>query len=80
MDIFAKIRLSDSHYCGLFKLIKIELGGVETNVHAWKIYWSKTDKLKRDPSNAFHLKKSEAQQFHINGQMHFSFEESDLDL
>lgn len=78
MDIFAKIRLSDSHYCGLFKLTKLEIGGVSTDVYVWKLYWSKTDKIKREQSNVLHLKKTAAQQFNLNHVMHFSFVESDL--
>lgn len=77
MEFFAKIRLYDSHYCGLFKLTKLELGGVSTDIYVWKLY-GKTDKIKREQSNVLHLRKTEAQQFNLNHVMHFSFVESDL--
>ncbi len=75
MLIFAKISLSDSNYCDLFKLVKLELGGVDTKMYGWT--------LTRDKINSFNfpqyqLTKSKSQQFYLNGRMHFSFSEEDI--
>lgn len=73
MNIYAYIRVSA--YCGLFKLVKLELGGVDTNMYGWSLT---RDKVTEFNYPQYTLIKSKDKQFYINGRMHFSFSEEDI--